>query len=99
MATPPVIDRNLLRHLAELARLHVPADRQEALLQQVQRVVEAFDAVRDLPPASAPAPAPALSAAPLRPDQPEAPLPLAEVLANAPVAAGGMFVVPRVVEG
>ena len=95
---PPVVDRALLQHLAELARLHVPPERQAALLQNAQRVVQAFDALRDLP-VPADAETAGVEATPLRPDRAEPPLPLADVLANAPRTAGGMFVVPRVVDG
>jgi aspartyl-tRNA(Asn)/glutamyl-tRNA(Gln) amidotransferase subunit C len=98
MAVPPVIDRSQLQHLAELARLHVPADRQATVLQHMQRVVDAFEALRQLPVAP---PAPTGGGEPLRlrDDVPEPPLPVPEVLANAPRTAGSMFVVPRVVEG
>lgn len=95
---PPVVDRALIQHLAELARLHVPADRLATVLQNAQRVVEAFDALRDLPAEPGPDGADAPPTA-LRTDAAEPPLPLAEVLANAPRTAGGMFVVPRVVDG
>jgi aspartyl-tRNA(Asn)/glutamyl-tRNA(Gln) amidotransferase subunit C len=98
MAAPPVVDRALLQRLAELARLHVPAERQTKVLQSMQRVVEAFDALRELdtPPVD---PAAAASSLRLREDAATAPLPLDEVLANAPQTAAGMFVVPRVVDG
>jgi Asp-tRNA(Asn)/Glu-tRNA(Gln) amidotransferase C subunit len=64
----------------------------------MQRVVAAFDALRDLDevPRDAMEPTAAL---PLRADTAEPPLPLDEVLANARQTAAGMFVVPRVVDG
>lgn len=98
MAIPPVVDRALLQRLAEMARLHVPAERQGHVLHSMKRVVEAFDALRDLPdlPGNSLDPA---TAAPLRADVEELSLPLEEVLANARHTAAGMFVVPRVVEG
>lgn len=96
--TPPSIDRPLLQKLADLARLHVPSDRQAALLQNLTRIVAAFDALRALPtPPPRPTETPT-AAAPLREDQAEPPLPTDDVLANAPQRAGGMFVVPRVVD-
>jgi aspartyl/glutamyl-tRNA(Asn/Gln) amidotransferase C subunit len=98
MVPRPTFDRTLLQRLAELSRLHVPPERQAEVLQNMQRVTAAFDALRDLPlaPIDAGDNAAALV---LRADEAEPPLPLAEVLANAPQVAAGMFVVPRVVEG
>lgn len=96
MAVPPAIDRALLQKLADLARLHVPTERQPAVLQNLQRIVDAFAAVRTLPATPEPGGAPLGLA--LRRDAAEAPLPLDQVLANAPQQAGGMFVVPRVVD-
>lgn len=98
MAAPPTIDRALLLRLADLARLHVPAERQGHVLRSMQRVVEAFDALRDLTELPGAGDASA-AATPLRPDTAEPPLPLDEVLANARQTAAGMFVVPRVVDG
>ena len=97
MSGPPAFDRFLLQRLADLARLHVPAERQAATLQGLQRVVEAFDALRELDP-------PTLRVdgterLVLRADRAEPCLPLDEVLQNASRTAAGMFVVPRVVDG
>lgn len=106
------IDRALLEHLAELARLSLSADREVVLRQQLQRLVDAFSALGDGPAAgSASAAADAGPTAvptagsgpphpplPLRADEPEAPLPVDRVLANAPRTADGSFVVPRVVD-
>lgn len=96
MAVPPAIDRALLQKLADLARLHVPAERQPGVLQNLQRIVDAFAAVQTLP-AAGEATA-SLRGVALRPDTAETPLPVEQVLANAPQQAGGMFVVPRVVD-
>lgn len=98
MTTHPAIDRRLLQRLAELARLHVPAERQTEVLQNMQRVVEAFDALRELPTEPLD-PTAGAGPLPLRGDTAEPPMPLGEVLANAPQTAAGMFVVPRVVDG
>jgi aspartyl/glutamyl-tRNA(Asn/Gln) amidotransferase C subunit len=93
MPDHPVIDRALLEHLAELARLTMSADRQAALREPLQRLVDAFSAL-----------APDSSTATddgrlvLRDDTPEPPLPTATVLDNAPQAADDSFVVPRIVE-
>ena len=98
MTGPPSIDRMLLEKLAGLARLHLPSDRQPTVLHQVQRIIEAFDNLRALPTTYGNAGDPAPGNLPLRPDAAQAPLPLAQVLSNAPQAAAGTFVVPRVVD-
>lgn len=99
MTNPPAFDRLQLRQLCDLARLHVPAERQAELLGRLQRIVAAFEAVSELPP-RANDQAPTLAEPPLRlrPDVVEPPLASAEVLANAPRHAAGAFVVPRVVD-
>lgn len=95
MANPPPIDRALLEHLADLARLQLPPDA-AGLRQRLERIVSAFSALQDL--ATVGLPAAHSSPLPLRQDEPEAPLPVATVLANAPQQAAGSFVVPRVVD-
>ncbi|MEO6597298.1 MAG: Asp-tRNA(Asn)/Glu-tRNA(Gln) amidotransferase subunit GatC, partial [Planctomycetota bacterium] len=100
MPNPPPIDRALLQQLAELSRLHLPQDRQAMLLARLQRVLSAFEALRDMSTGEA-APTPYRRPLPmtLRVDVAEAPLPVEKVLANAPRCAAGSFVVPRVVDG
>ena len=93
MPDHPLIDRALLEHLAELARLTMSADRQAALREPLQRLVDAFSALA--PDGAAPADDGRLA---LREDTPEPPLPPATVLKNAPQTADDSFVVPRVVE-
>jgi aspartyl/glutamyl-tRNA(Asn/Gln) amidotransferase C subunit len=94
-----LIDRRLLEKLAGLARLHLPADRQPTVLQHVQRIIDAFDALRGLPTSPGHGSEyPLPLTLPLRPDEAQAPMPLDQVLANAPRAAAGTFVVPRVVD-
>jgi len=98
MRNPPAIDRAMVQNLADLARLHLPVERQDALLQRLQRIVLAFDALRQLPTEQAPANPPSLAPLRLRPDVAEPPLPIAQVLANTRHHAAAAFVVPRVVD-
>jgi aspartyl-tRNA(Asn)/glutamyl-tRNA(Gln) amidotransferase subunit C len=93
MPDQPVIDRALLEHLAELARLTMSADRQAALREPLQRLVDAFSALASDDAANADD-----ARLALRDDSAEPPLPTATVLANAPQMADDSFVVPRVVE-
>ncbi|MBL9076255.1 MAG: Asp-tRNA(Asn)/Glu-tRNA(Gln) amidotransferase GatCAB subunit C [Planctomycetes bacterium] len=97
MTAEPDLDRALVQHLADLARLHLPAERLATVLQNARRIVAAFGALGDLPLESGGDPD--LQPVRLRTDTAEPPLPLDQVLANAPRTAGGMFVVPRVVDG
>ena len=91
------IDRTELQRLCELARLHLPADREAAILGQLQRIVDAFGQLRAIDTSGLPA-APPPPPTPLRPDEAETPLPTATVLDNAPQRAADCFVVPRVVD-
>ncbi|MFO1078831.1 MAG: Asp-tRNA(Asn)/Glu-tRNA(Gln) amidotransferase subunit GatC [Planctomycetota bacterium] len=100
MANAP-IDRVLLHQLCDLARLHVPQDKEAVVLDRLQRIVAAFSGLRDVALDQAvvdPNPGPELHGPCLRDDAPEPPLPRDEVLANAPKTAAGSFVVPRVVD-
>ncbi len=96
MPNPPSIDRALMQRLADLARLHLAADRQAVLRERLERIVAAFSALQEAAPADGTVPTP--RALPLRADVAEPPLPPAQVLANAPRQAGDCFVVPRVVD-
>lgn len=100
MAHDLKIDRALLQHLAELARLNLSADREGVLRQQLQRLVDAFSALGGDPGATAATDQPGASAPSLtlRPDVSEPPMPIEQVLANAPRTADDSFVVPRVVD-
>ncbi|HZN40181.1 MAG TPA: hypothetical protein VFD82_15350 [Planctomycetota bacterium] len=88
----------MVQNLADLARLHLPVERQAALLLRLQRIVLAFDTLRQLPTEQAPANPPALPPLGLRPDVAEQALPLAQVFANTRHHAAAAFVVPRVVD-
>lgn len=95
----PTIDRALLCRLEEMARLHIPTDRLAVVRERLQRIVDAFEALRDLrtagvEPTSHAQPSPT----PLRQDLPGPVLAPMAVLANAPRSAAGCFLVPRVVD-
>jgi aspartyl-tRNA(Asn)/glutamyl-tRNA(Gln) amidotransferase subunit C len=99
MPDRPSIDRQLLGSLAGLARLHVPAERQPVVLEHLLRILDAFDALRDVPTPDAAGPSLAgAQTTPLRADEAAPALPVERVLANAPQAAADTFVVPRVVD-
>lgn len=96
MPHPVSIDRQLMQHLADLARLHIPAERLPTLRERLERIVAAFQTLQDAE-LTAPAPGPR-PGTPLRDDHTEPPLPVGTVLANAPQQAGDAFVVPRVID-
>jgi aspartyl-tRNA(Asn)/glutamyl-tRNA(Gln) amidotransferase subunit C len=90
------IDRDLVAKVARLAALRLSSDEETELAGQLTRIVEHFEALREVPEAllvgAAEAPP-----TPLRTDEARngSPGPLVE--ANAPEIAHGHFVVPRVV--
>lgn len=97
---PIEVDRALLRTLAELARLHIPDERLDAMACRLGDVLQAFSALAAVPtdgvdPSPYPLPLPTV----LRADEPEQPLPQAVITANAARSAAGAFLVPRVIEG
>lgn len=97
------IDRAMLQELCDLARLHIPRERESLVLMRLQRIVDAFSglvtAVADGSGVGPPGHEPQeLDPAALRQDRATAPMDRADVLANAPRAAADAFVVPRVVD-
>lgn len=88
----------MVQNLADLARLHLPVERQAVLLERLQRIVLAFDTLRQLPTEQALANAPSPPPLGLRPDVAEPALPVAQVFANTRHHAASAFVVPRVVD-
>jgi aspartyl/glutamyl-tRNA(Asn/Gln) amidotransferase C subunit len=90
------IDSELVSKVSALAALELSTAERDAMAEQLTRIVEHFEALRDLPDevlAGEPAP----RATPLREDAARDGSPGALVEANAPSFAHGHFVVPRVV--
>lgn len=92
MVDRTIIDHKLLQQLAGLAQLRLAADRENLLRERLQHVLGAFAAQRELPTTPEQSPGNCL---PLREDEPEPALAVADVLANAPQQAAHCFVVPR----
>jgi aspartyl-tRNA(Asn)/glutamyl-tRNA(Gln) amidotransferase subunit C len=90
------IDRDLVAKVAGLAALRLSTAEEAELAGQLTRIVEHFEAIRQVPEALLVGTADA-SPTPLRTDEARdgSPGPLVE--ANAPEMAHGHFVVPRVV--
>lgn len=103
MPKPLAIDANLIAHLGELARIRLPADRQDDLRAKLQQLVAAFSTLAEADFAAAESDAHAttartMTADELREDSAETPPDVDQVLANAPQTAADCFVVARVVE-
>ncbi len=97
MPNPPSLDRALMQHLAELARLHISPERMPILRQRLERILAGFSALQGVITAAS-TPIAEASPRPLREDRASEPLPVATVLANAPESAGSSFLVPRVID-
>ena len=94
------MDREALDHLADLAKLHLDAATAARAGERLGRLLEAFTILQEVDTegvAASPYPLPITPR--LRADEPAAPLPQDEVLANAPEQSAGCFRVPRMVEG
>ena len=97
------IDRAMLQELCDLARLHVPKEREASVLARLQRVVDAFSGLGAAVPAGdrqrqLPQGPQELVPEAMRQDRCATPMARAEVLSNAPRTAADAFVVPRVVD-
>jgi aspartyl-tRNA(Asn)/glutamyl-tRNA(Gln) amidotransferase subunit C len=93
------IEREDLDRIAELARLEVPAERQEALCRQLSEVLAFAEALRRLDLTGCEPSTFAPVDAPLREDEPNGRrLDPARATAAAPESEDGFFLVPPIVE-
>ena len=95
----PRISREDVQHVARLARLELSADDLVRMQAELSNILAYIDKLRSVDTAGVP---PTSHAVPLtnvmREDESRPSLPLADMLANAPEAAGDFFRVPRIVE-
>jgi aspartyl-tRNA(Asn)/glutamyl-tRNA(Gln) amidotransferase subunit C len=95
----PRISREDVQHVARLARLELSAEDLVRMQAELSNILAYIDKLRSVDTAGVP---PTSHAVPLtnvmREDEPRPSLPLADMLANAPDAAGDFFRVPRIVE-
>lgn len=88
-----------VRHVAALARLEVGEEELPRLAEEMGRILQHVARLRELDTSGVPPTSSALSVAGVtRDDEPRPTLAPGQALANAPLAAAGMFLVPRVVE-
>jgi aspartyl-tRNA(Asn)/glutamyl-tRNA(Gln) amidotransferase subunit C len=90
------IDEMLVARVAKLAALELSPAETQAMAEQLTRIVEHFEALRAIPEELLP-PSREAAPMPLRADEPVDCFPGPLVERNAPEAAHGHFVVPRVV--
>jgi aspartyl-tRNA(Asn)/glutamyl-tRNA(Gln) amidotransferase subunit C len=95
----PRISREDVQHVARLARLELSAEDLVRMQAELSNILAYIDKLRSVDTAGVP---PTSHAVPLtnvmREDEPRPSLPLADMLANAPDAAGDFFRVPRIIE-
>lgn len=93
---PPVIDADVVRHVARLARLALSEEERETMRRELSVILEHVDQVQDLDLAAVP---PTTHAIPLqnvlRADEPRPSLPAELALREAPEVADGGFSVGR----
>jgi aspartyl-tRNA(Asn)/glutamyl-tRNA(Gln) amidotransferase subunit C len=91
------IDPALVSRVAALAALELSDAERDAMAGQLTRIVEHFEALREIPEEEMLAGEAVPRATPLRPDEAQSASPGTLVETNAPAFAHGHFVVPRVV--
>jgi aspartyl-tRNA(Asn)/glutamyl-tRNA(Gln) amidotransferase subunit C len=95
----PVITREQVDRVAQLARLALRDEERDKMTSQLNRILEAAGELQKLDTTDVP---PTAFAVPIqnvfRPDEVRESLPVAQVLANAPDPERGFFRVPRIME-
>ena len=97
--TEPRISREDVQHVARLARLELSETELIRMQVELSNILAYIDKLRSVDTAGV---EPTSHAVPLtnvmREDEPRPSLPLADMLSNAPEAAGSFFRVPRIIE-
>lgn len=95
---PAPLSHDEVHRIAELARLELTPDEVELFARQLASILEYVEQIRALDTTGVPPTSHVLNQPTERADEPAAPLPRHEALANAPEAAphAGLFKVPRV---
>ncbi len=95
-SAPPVVTSEVVRRVAELARLRLPEGELSRWTEQLSRIVSYFDQLKQIPEEAFGRPE-AAAATPLRADEPSPGGGDGALEANAPRRLHGYGVVPRVV--
>lgn len=89
-----------VEHIALLARLHLSEEEKERYGEQLSNILEHVGKLQELDTTDMPAMASiVVEQSRLRPDEPAAGMPRADLLANAPDASDEQFKVPPVLDG
>lgn len=100
LATASRINADEVRHVAKLARLALDEGEVAAFTSQLDRILGFFQELAEVPTEGVPELAhPLPIACPLREDQVQGVLPREALMKLAPVAEGGAFRVPKILEG
>ena len=95
----PKLTKEEVEHVAYLARLSLSEEEKEMFTEQLNRILEAFAKLQELPTEDV---EPLSHIIPLQnvfaEDEPGRCLPVEEALANAPDSDGNFFIVPRIIE-
>lgn len=93
----PTLDRAEVARVADLARIDLSDAEIDRLAGELQVIVASVEKVSEIATPDVPAtshPVPLVNT--MRADEPEAPLPVEDVLAGAPEAKDGKFAVPQI---
>lgn len=93
----PTLDRDEVARVADLARIDLSDAEIDRLAGELQVIVASVEKVSEIATPDVPAtshPVPLVNT--MRADEPEAPLPVEDVLAGAPEAEDGKFAVPQI---
>ncbi len=92
-----MISRNEVEHVARLARLQFEEEEIVRLQEELSRIIDYINQLRELDLTGVPTTAHAVNVVNVfRPDEPRACLTQEEALANAPAVERGHFLVPRI---
>lgn len=93
------VDKDSVKKIAHLARLHIPEDRQEQIASELTHILTWIEELNELDTRDIePLTSVTGHSLPLRLDEVSDGNISEDILANAPESAGGFFVVPKVVE-
>jgi aspartyl-tRNA(Asn)/glutamyl-tRNA(Gln) amidotransferase subunit C len=99
MGSMPSISRDVVAHVAELARLELSSAELDQYASQLEKIVAYVDQLKDVPDSLLPAPAALDRPMPVRDDRPRAGAGREALEHNAPEMSHEHVVVPRVVGG
>lgn len=96
---PTKLSLEQVEHIAELAKLRLTGEEKERFREQLSEILAYAERLQELDTEAIPPTATVLPLRTvLRPDEPRPSMPREDILANAPAAQAGCFVVPAVLD-